>query len=179
MDDTFHVNKITLDGTHKTPPCAIARFYSCTTILCILRSKDIAPIHGIAHGRMDRDNVHAPEAVTLPMGVKATGALGEKKGRGGHARAPHPAPTTLPSSPASANTHTDIPKPNRAYRPPPLSASRSNISLLAILLLPPLSIPSFHSPPRASTPRFPIGVGEEAEHAARSRVPRALLGQRE
>jgi hypothetical protein len=63
-------------------------------------------------------------------------------------------------------------------RLPPPSASRSNVSLL---LLPPLSIPSFHSPPCASTPRFfPIGVGEEAEHAAaRSRVPLALLGQRE
>jgi hypothetical protein len=49
------------------------------TILCILRSKDIAPRHGIAHGRTGRDNVHAPEAMTLPMCVKATGALGKKK----------------------------------------------------------------------------------------------------
>jgi hypothetical protein len=106
------------------------------TILCILRSKDIAPRHGIAHGRTGRDNVHAPEAMTLPMCVKATGALGKKKGRGGHAWAPHPAPTTLPSSPASANTYTDIPKPNRAYRPHPLreATSPSSSSPLSLFL---------------------------------------------
>jgi hypothetical protein len=102
MDDTFHVNKIILDGTHKTPPCAIARFYSCTTILCILRSKDIAPIHGIAHGRMDRDNVHAPEAVTLPMGVKATG---QRRPRAGTSPgADHPA--VLPRKRQHAHRYT-------------------------------------------------------------------------
>jgi hypothetical protein len=125
MDDTFYVNKITLDGTHKTPPCAIARFYSCTTILCILRSKDIAPIHGIAHGRMDRDNVHAP--VTLPMGVKATGALGKKKAEEatrGHLTRRRPPCRPAPQAPTRTPIYQNRTAPT-ALRPYPLREATS------------------------------------------------------